>query len=77
MQTQPLLGSVGLAQQQGNLLGVGAGYKAQAPLLGSVADRLVAQHLQHCGQFQRADGFFKHFAHKYLFSHMPSGRMAL
>ena len=79
METQPILGGVSLAQKQLHFLHVGTGDKAQASLLGRIADRLVAQHLQHCGKFQRADGFFKHFAHKYLFSHSipPAGRMAL
>ena len=64
MEAQPLLGGVGLAEKQRHLVGVGAGHQTQAPLLGGVADSLVAQHLQHRRQFQRANGFFKHFTHK-------------
>ena len=63
METQPLLGGVGLIQQVQHLLRVRGGSQAQAPLLGGVADRLGRQLFQHRRKLQRADGFFKQISH--------------
>ena len=63
METQPLLGGVGLIQQMQHLLRVCGGSQAQAPLLGGVADRLSRQLFQHRRKLQRADGFFKQISH--------------
>ena len=59
METQPLLGGVGLVQQVQHLLRVRGGSQAQTPLFGGVADRLGRQLFQHRRELQRADGFFK------------------
>ena len=63
VETQPLLGGVGLIQQMQHLLRVRGGSQAQAPLLGGVADRLGRQLFQHRRKLQRADGFFKQISH--------------
>ena len=64
VKAQPLFGRIGLALKLQHFFHIGAGHKAQAPLFGRVADGAVAEHFQHRRQFQRADRFFKHFAHK-------------
>ena len=52
-----------LLLQAGHLLPVGAGPGRLAKLLALLGHRLLGQQLQHPGQFQGADGFFKQLRH--------------
>ena len=59
MEADHLPGGIGLVQQAQDLLRLRFGAEPQGPLLGLGADGLVAQLLQHPGQFQGSDGFVK------------------
>ena len=67
VESQPRFGGIGLVQQAHHFLRLRAGHQLGAALLGGIADRLMAEHLQHGRQLQCADGFFKHFAHSSFF----------
>ena len=62
-QTHHLPGRVRLIQQAQYLLRLRLRPQAATAGLGLSTDRLLRQKLQHPGQFQGADGFFKQFAH--------------
>ena len=59
-------GGVGLVQKAQNLLRLRLRAHPESPVPGLRADGLFAQQLQHPGQFQGADGFFKQLAHASL-----------
>ena len=59
MKADHLPGGVGLVQQAQDLLRLRFGAQPEGALLCLGADGLVGQSLQHSGQLQSADGFFK------------------